>query len=104
MREVDALFARYDAVVCPTTISVASPITTKFSEYFTTPAGRRPVIGALGNVAGLPAISVPSGFGERGLPTAIQFVGRAGTENAILAVAHAYQVRTDWHRERPERT
>jgi len=62
------------------------------------------VIGALGNVAGLPAISVPSGFGERGLPTAIQFVGRAGTENAILAVAHAYQVRTDWHRERPERT
>ncbi len=104
VREVDALFARYDAVVCPTTNAVASPITTKFSEYFTTPAGRRPVIGALGNVAGLPAISVPSGFGERGLPTAIQFVGRAGTENAILAVARAYQARTDWHRERPERT
>ncbi|MDQ6908890.1 MAG: amidase [Chloroflexota bacterium] len=101
VREVDALFARYDAVVCPTTNAVASPITTKFSEYFTTPAGRRPVIGALGNVAGLPAISVPSGFGERGLPTAIQFVGRAGTENAILAVARAYQARTDWHKERP---
>jgi aspartyl-tRNA(Asn)/glutamyl-tRNA(Gln) amidotransferase subunit A len=102
VREVDALFAQYDAIVCPTTNAVASPITTKFSEYFKTPAGRRPVIGAVGNVAGLPAISVPSGFGERGLPTAIQFVGRAGAENEILAVAHAYQERTDWHLQRPE--
>ncbi len=101
VRAVDTLFAQYDAIVCPTTNAVASPITTRFSEYFTTPAGRRPVIGALGNVAGLPAISVPSGFGERGLPTAIQFVGRAGTENAILAVARAYQARTDWHTKRP---
>ncbi|MGI8689900.1 MAG: amidase [Thermomicrobiales bacterium] len=102
VRAVDALFAQYDAIVCPTTNAVASPITTQFSEYFKTPAGRRPIIGALGNVAGLPAISVPSGFGERGLPTAIQFVGRAGTENAILAVARAYQERTDWHTKRPE--
>jgi aspartyl-tRNA(Asn)/glutamyl-tRNA(Gln) amidotransferase subunit A len=102
VREVDALFAQYDAIVCPTTNAVASPITTKFSEYFKTPAGRRPVIGAVGNVAGLPAISVPSGFGERGLPTAIQFVGRAGAENAILAAARAYQGRTDWHTKRPE--
>jgi aspartyl-tRNA(Asn)/glutamyl-tRNA(Gln) amidotransferase subunit A len=102
VRDVDALFAQYDAIVCPTTNAVASPITTKFSEYFKTPAGRRPVIGAVGNVAGLPAISVPSGFGERGLPTAIQFVGRAGAENAILAVARAYQERTDWHTKRPE--
>ncbi len=102
VREVDALFAQYNAIVCPTTNAVASPITTKFSEYFKTPAGRRPVIGAVGNVAGLPAISVPSGFGERGLPTAIQFVGRAGAENAILAAARAYQERTDWHTKRPE--
>jgi len=101
VRAVDALFARYDAIVCPTTNAVASPITIQFSEYFKTATGRRPAIGAVGNVAGLPAISVPSGFGERSLPTAIQFVGRAGTENAILAVARAYQERTDWHTKRP---
>lgn len=101
VREVDALFAQYDAVVCPTTNAVASPITTPFSEYFKTPSGRRPAIGAVGNVAGLPAVSVPSGFGERGLPTAIQFVGRAGAENSVLAVARAYQERTDWHTKRP---
>ncbi len=101
VRVVDALLARYDAILTPTTNAVASPITTRFSEYFKTPSGRRPVIGAAGNVAGLPAVSVPSGFGERGLPTAIQFVGRAGAENTILAVARAYQARTDWHEERP---
>ncbi len=104
VRDVDALFARYDAIVCPTTNAVASPITMQFSEYFKAATGRRPAIGAVGNVAGLPAISVPSGFGEHGLPTAIQFVGRAGTENAILAVARAYQGRTDWHTKRPEMT
>jgi aspartyl-tRNA(Asn)/glutamyl-tRNA(Gln) amidotransferase subunit A len=102
IRETDPILAQYDAIVCPTTNVVASPITTKFSDYFKAPGGRRPVIGALGNVAGLPAISVPSGFGERGLPTAIQFVGRAGAENAILAAARAYQERTDWHTKRPE--
>ncbi|MDQ2784853.1 MAG: amidase family protein, partial [Chloroflexota bacterium] len=102
VRAVDALFAQYDAIVCPTTNAVASPITIQFSEYFKTATGRRPAIGAVGNVAGLPAISVPSGFGERGLPTAIQFVGRVGAENAILAVARAYQARTDWHTKRPE--
>jgi len=104
VREIDPLFARYDAIVCPTTNVVASPITTKFSEYFKTPTGRRPAIGAVGNVVGLPAVSVPSGFGERGLPTALQFVGRAGAENVILATARAYQERTDWHMKRPEIT
>ena len=52
VREVDALFAQYDAIVCPTTNAVASPITTKFSEYFKTPGGRRPVIGAVGQCRG----------------------------------------------------
>jgi aspartyl-tRNA(Asn)/glutamyl-tRNA(Gln) amidotransferase subunit A len=44
---------------------------------------------------------VPNGFGERGLPTSLQFVGRAWGENAILAAARAYQSRTDWHRRHP---
>jgi aspartyl-tRNA(Asn)/glutamyl-tRNA(Gln) amidotransferase subunit A len=103
VREVDPIFARYDAIVCPTTPAVASPLDVRFPDYFRgrMAVNRRPVIGAVGNVAGLPAVSVPDGFGERGLPTAIQFVGRAGAENAILAAARAYQARTDWHTRRP---
>ncbi len=101
VRDLDALLARYDAILAPTTNAVASPLTVRFSEYFRAPDGRRPVLGAAGNVAGLPAVAVPNGFGERGLPTSVQFVGRAGSENTILAVARAYQSRTDWHRRTP---
>jgi aspartyl-tRNA(Asn)/glutamyl-tRNA(Gln) amidotransferase subunit A len=98
-RALDSLLARYDAVVCPTTAVVASPLTRRFDDY----AGkvRRLAIGSAGNLAGLPAISVPNGFGERGLPTGLQFVGRAGSEAAILAVARCYQSRTGWHQRHP---
>ena len=76
MAELDALLARYDALLAPSTGVVASPLAARFDEY----AGpvRRQSIGAAGNLAGLPAISVPNGFGERGLPTGLQIVGRAG--------------------------
>ena len=53
------------------------------------------------NGAGLPAISVPNGFSPQGLPTGIQFMGRAYAENTILAVARAYQALTDWHTRHP---
>ena len=97
---LDALVARYDAVVSPSTALVASPLTTRFDDY----AGhlRRLVLGAAGNIAGLPAISIPNGFGERGLPTGLQFVGRVGSENTILALARAIQTRTAWHLQQPK--
>jgi aspartyl-tRNA(Asn)/glutamyl-tRNA(Gln) amidotransferase subunit A len=90
---------RYDAVVSPTTGTVASPITERFSRALRRGVG--PTIGAASNVAGVPAISVPNGFGERGLPTALQFVGRAWDESRVLAAAAAYQQRTDWHLRLP---
>jgi Asp-tRNA(Asn)/Glu-tRNA(Gln) amidotransferase A subunit family amidase len=52
-------------------------------------------------VVGLPAITVPSGFGNRGLPTGIEFTGRVFNENLVLAAAHAYQSVTDWHTKYP---
>ena len=58
-------------------------------------------MGAIGNGAGLPAVAVSNGFGDRGLPTSLQFMGRAYEENAVLAAARAYQSRTDWHRQHP---
>jgi len=41
----------------------------------------------LANVAGLPALSVPSGVDAQGLPTAVQFVGPRGSESALIALA-----------------
>ena len=54
------------------------------------------------NAIGLPGITIPNGFGARGLPTALEFTGRAYDENAILAAARAYQQRTDWHTKTPK--
>jgi aspartyl-tRNA(Asn)/glutamyl-tRNA(Gln) amidotransferase subunit A len=101
IREWDALLARYDAFVAPTTLTVASPIAMRFRDY--RPGSQRPSLITIGNLIGAPAISVPTGFGERGLPTAIQIMGRARAENTILAIARAYQARTAWHTLNAER-
>jgi aspartyl-tRNA(Asn)/glutamyl-tRNA(Gln) amidotransferase subunit A len=53
-----------------------------------------------GNLAGLPAMSLPCGFME-GLPIAISVVGRPFYENHLIAVGKAFQSHTDWHRRRP---
>jgi aspartyl-tRNA(Asn)/glutamyl-tRNA(Gln) amidotransferase subunit A len=98
-RALDELARRFDAIVAPTRATVANPVDVPFPEYFRGTGG--PPIIAATNLAGIPAVSVPNGFGERGLPTAIQFNGRAWAENRILAIARAYQSRTDWHRRRP---
>jgi aspartyl-tRNA(Asn)/glutamyl-tRNA(Gln) amidotransferase subunit A len=88
----------YDAIISPTLTVVATPI----DESFGTSLRRRAApLTAAANLAGLPAITVPNGFGERGLPTALQFTGRVWTEQRLLAVANAYQERTDWHLRLP---
>lgn len=53
------------------------------------------------NLTGLPAISVPCGFGSNGLPIGLQIAGKAFDEATVLRVGHAYQAHTDWHRRRP---
>ena len=44
---------------------------------------------------------MPNGFGIKGLPTGIQFTGRAWGEARLLALARAYQQATDWHTRHP---
>lgn len=53
-------------------------------------------------MAGIPAVTVPNGFGERGLPTGLQFTGRAWDELKLLALAREFQRRTTWHRRHPK--
>ena len=62
-------------------------------------AGMRALIPA-GNLAGLPALSLPCGFAG-GLPVALQVVGPAFSENMLLAFGREFQTRTDWHKRRP---
>ena len=53
------------------------------------------------NLAGLPGLSHPAGFGAEGLPIGLQLVGDYFAEARLLNAAHRYQQATDWHLRRP---
>jgi aspartyl-tRNA(Asn)/glutamyl-tRNA(Gln) amidotransferase subunit A len=50
---------------------------------------------------GLPTITIPCGFSKSGLPVGLQISGPNLGEVNVLALAHAYQQATDWHKRRP---
>jgi len=53
------------------------------------------------SLAGLPALSVPIGFGAQGLPMGMQIAGRVGADAQVLAMGQAYHLATDWPGARP---
>jgi aspartyl-tRNA(Asn)/glutamyl-tRNA(Gln) amidotransferase subunit A len=53
---------------------------------------------------GLPTITVPCGFSKSGLPIGLQISGPNLGEVQVLALAHAYQQATDWHKRKPPLT
>lgn len=54
------------------------------------------------NLAGLPGMSIPAGFGNNRLPVGLQIIGNYFEEAKMLNVAHQYQLATDWHKQMPE--
>ncbi len=95
------LFEQVDLVVSPTRSTVAYPIGPNFDEVYKDISGGPAVIPSM-NLLGAPAIALPNGFGENGLPTSIQF--NAAPANEMLAVNAAihYQLATSFHREKPK--
>lgn len=98
-KEVDAAIKDFDAIVTPTLNTEAGPITQNFTEWSRGFVSTN--VSGAANAAGLPGITVPNGFGARGLPTGLEFTGRALSENSILEAAAAFQARTDWHKKTP---
>ena len=82
-------FERVDLIVTPTSPTVAfglgertdDPLAMYLSDFCTVPMP----------LAGIPAISIPGGFGEHDLPVGIQLAGPAFSENRILEAAHALE-------------
>jgi aspartyl-tRNA(Asn)/glutamyl-tRNA(Gln) amidotransferase subunit A len=54
-----------------------------------------------GNLAGLPALSLPCGFSATHLPLGVQLLGRPFDEATLIDLGRAYQEITDWHKRRP---
>jgi len=108
--QLDALLARYDALLAPTRPRFAPPVGRDFdapapgappASEPAKNAPRPPATVHAGNLAGLPAIALPMGFGTDGLPASLQLLGRAYSEETLVALGAAYQEMTDWHRQRP---
>jgi aspartyl-tRNA(Asn)/glutamyl-tRNA(Gln) amidotransferase subunit A len=95
------LFQSHDVIATPTRATVAYPADGEFAKAYPGIQGGPPVIPA-GNLTGLPALALPSGFGENGLPTSIAFMGAPFSEATLCALGATYQSRTDWHSRKPE--
>lgn len=98
------IFALVDVLVTPSRLGPAPKITEPLDQ----PPSDQPqskdrgltqMIPA-GNLAGLPAISLPCGFAN-GMPIAISLIGRPFSENTLLTIGREFQNRTDWHKRRP---
>jgi aspartyl-tRNA(Asn)/glutamyl-tRNA(Gln) amidotransferase subunit A len=93
------LFQKYDVLVAPSRATVAYPVNKTFDQAWPGIGAASP-IGA-SNLVGVPAVSVPNGFGQEGLPTGIQFLGATWSELTLVELADKYQQATDWHKRRP---
>lgn len=100
---MDAIYAKYDAIIGPGRSTVSYPIDRDFGKAYPArvlgPAAGQLITSC--NVVGLPALCLPTGFGENGLPTSMQLTGRAWSESRLLAIGQAYQQGSDWHRKQP---
>jgi len=105
-QEFRKLFVDVDVLLTPARLGPASKVSDPLdgggalSSGPTPPSrGLRDLIPA-GNLAGLPALSLPCGFAGQ-LPVAVSLVSRPFNENTLLAYGVRYQSETDWHRRRP---
>jgi amidase len=103
-RELRAMLDSIDALVCPaggTTFPITvdqkadaetlKPLFEAVQMQFTIPA----------DLAGTPALTVPCGMSQAGIPYALQFMGARLTEATLCRIGHAYEQATEWHRLHP---
>ena len=98
-QEFEAAFETFDALVMPTSPSVAfklgekmaDPMQMYLNDVLTMPA----------NIAGIPGISVPAGTAD-GLPVGLQIMAGPLREEALFRIAYAFEQATDWHKLRPD--
>jgi aspartyl-tRNA(Asn)/glutamyl-tRNA(Gln) amidotransferase subunit A len=96
------LFKRYAAIVAPAS-NTAAPLLFLSEVPAVNPIGIAATGGtlALGNIAGLPGITVPCGFTSSKLPLGLQWIGPAFDEAGILRLAHAYEQANTWREKHP---
>jgi aspartyl-tRNA(Asn)/glutamyl-tRNA(Gln) amidotransferase subunit A len=92
-------FTRCDIIMGPTSPTVAFDLGEKSSDPVQMYLSDAYTIAV--NLAGLPGISIPAGFGHKNTPVGLHLVGNYFAEARMLNVAHQYQLVTDWHMRTP---
>ena len=99
---IGTVFANVDLLVTPTVMRIPNTIAEATSNAISGVDSSLIRNTLPFNVLGIPTISVPCGFTGRGLPIGLQITGPRLGEGAVLALAHAYEQATDWHRREPQ--
>ena len=96
-REFDDVFQRVDALVCPTSPTVAfgmgersDPLAMYACDIMTIPV----------NLAGLPGMSVPCGL-VSGMPVGLQVIGPRFEDARVLRIGYAYEQASTWRARQP---
>jgi aspartyl-tRNA(Asn)/glutamyl-tRNA(Gln) amidotransferase subunit A len=101
-RTIDDAFTDFDAVVLPTRRHTPRTVDASIKRE-ESDKPRNPELENTGpfDVYGIPAISVPCGFTSAGLPVGLMIAGPRFSEGRVLALAHAFEQATEWHKRRP---
>lgn len=95
----DQLFKGLDVIILPTTLTAPLNIA---DAKVKGPRALAVDCTIPFNYYGLPAISIPCGFTNEGLPLGLQIVGPKFGENKVLIVANKFQKATNWHLKHPD--
>ena len=88
-------FEKYDMIISPVAPTVAYKIGENSSDPLKMYLGDIYTVSV--NLAGLPGVTVPCGFGANGMPVGMQLIGDTFTEDKLVKVAYAFQKETDFH-------
>jgi aspartyl-tRNA(Asn)/glutamyl-tRNA(Gln) amidotransferase subunit A len=97
-KKMDAVFESFDVLVAPSQPVPATPLALNLETDLAFPDP----LGAIGNLCGLPALSVPCGFTEKNLPIGLEFLAGAGDDIAAIQAARTFQQHTDFHKRHPK--
>jgi aspartyl-tRNA(Asn)/glutamyl-tRNA(Gln) amidotransferase subunit A len=99
-QDFDEAFKHCDVIVTPTAPTTAFKLAAKIQDPLQMYLSDIYTISI--NLAGLPALSLPCGFDQAGMPIGMQIVGKHFDEATILRVGHAYEQATEWSKRKPD--